>query len=100
MLDNIQDEQTLKRFDGSMDNEPILLLAEVWEPPGKALGHFLHRLRTNIKEDRTVVIGLINMDSEKNIISPSKTDWQNWQDAVSKLNDPFIGIEPVTGVVE
>lgn len=100
MLDNIQDEQTLKYFDGSKDDAPVLFLAESWEAPGKAVEHFLHRLRTNIKKDRSIVIGLLNQDSGNRIISPSRTDWQNWQDAVVKLNDPFISVEPVTEVLQ
>ena len=96
MLDNRQDEQTLKGFEGSKNNEPILLISEAWEAPSKALAHFLRRLRKNIIKNRMIVIGLINLDSKHNIISPTQTDWQNWQDAVAKLNDPFIGIEPVT----
>ena len=96
MLDNLQDEQTLKRFEDSDDDEPILLLAESWEAPSKAVLHFLNHLRTNIKKDRRIVIGLINLDSDNKIITPALTDWQNWQDAASKLNDPFIVVEPVT----
>ncbi len=100
MLDNLQDEQTLKRFEDRRDDEPILLLAESWEAPGKAVEHFLHCLRANIKNDRRIIIGLINLDTDNKVISPDRTDWQNWQDAAVKLNDPFIGIEPVTGALE
>ena len=100
MLDNNQDEQTLERFEGSKDDAPILLLAESWEAPGKAVIHFLHHLRSNIKADRPVVIGLLNLDSDKDIISPTKTDWQNWQDAAARVNDPFISVEPVTGALQ
>ncbi|MGD9159576.1 MAG: DUF2868 domain-containing protein [Desulfobacteraceae bacterium] len=99
MLDNLQDEQTLKRFSGSKDDTPVLLLAESWEAPGKAVEHFLRSLRANIKADRRIIIGLINLDTDSKIISPAQTDWQNWQNAVVKLNDPFTGIEPVTEAV-
>lgn len=95
-LDNLQDERTLKCFEDINDDQPILLLTESWEAPSKAVEHFLHRLRSNIKKDRSIVIGLINLDSNNKTISPSQTDWQNWQDAVIKMNDPFIGVEPVT----
>ena len=96
MLDNNQDEQTINSFKGSEENDPILLLAESWEAPGKAVEHFLHSLRSNIKYDRSIIIGLINMNPDNKLITPSSTDWQNWHSVVIKLNDPFIGIEPVT----
>jgi hypothetical protein len=95
MLDNLQDEQTLKQLEASKDEEPILLLAESWESPSKAIEHFLHSLRANIKKDRRIVIGLINLNSAGKAIPPSLPDWQNWQDAAVKLNDPFINVEPV-----
>ncbi|MBN2419607.1 MAG: DUF2868 domain-containing protein [Deltaproteobacteria bacterium] len=98
MLDNLQDEKTLKHFENSRGDEPVLLLAESWEAPGKAVLHFLSCLRSNINRNRKIVIGLINLDSEKKPVTPALTDWQNWQDTIVKLNDPFIGIEPVTGV--
>ena len=98
MLDNRQDEQTLKCFEGSKEDIPILLLAESWEAPGKAVQHFLHRLRANIDKERRIIIGLINIDSGNRINSPALTDWQNWHDAAAKLNDPFVVIEPVTEV--
>ena len=95
MLDNLRDEETLRRFKDRNDDRPILILAESWEAPGKAMEHFLRRLRINEKDNRGIIIGLVNQDAEKHIISPSRIDWQNWQDAVARLNDPFICIEPV-----
>jgi len=95
MLENDQDERTLKHFSRNVGDEPILVLLEAWEAPSKAIARFLSLLRMNIKENRMIVIGLINLDSDNKIISPAQTDWQNWQDAAVKLHDPFVCIEPV-----
>ena len=100
MLDNEKDDQTLSRFDKSEEDEPVLILTESWEAPGKAIAHFLERLRMKLKQDRMIVVGLINMDRDKKPIPPSGADWQNWHDAVLRLGDPFICIEPVTGVLQ
>ncbi len=96
MLDNLRDEETLRHFKDLDDDRPILILAESWEAPGKAMEHFLRRLRTNKKDSRRIIIGLVNQDEEKHIISPSRIDWQNWQYVVAELNDPFICVEPVS----
>ncbi len=97
MLDNTRDENTLKGFEENSDDEPVMLLAESWEAPGRAVEHFLKRLRSVINKDRKIIIALISLDPENEVISPSKADWQNWQDLTLKLNDPFMSIEPVTG---
>ena len=97
MLENSQDQSTLKEFEENRDNNQIILLAESWEAPGRAVEHFLNRLRSVIGRDRKIIIALININPQNIIIGPSKTDWQNWQDLTIKMNDPFICIEPVTG---
>lgn len=99
MLDNLQDEQTLRYYEESKDDEPILILVESWEAPGKAVEHFIHRLRVNINKERRIIIGALTL-SDATPVSPSKSDWQNWQNAVIKMNDPFIAIEPVTGALK
>lgn len=99
-LENDQDESTLKQFDRSQAVDPILVIAESWESPSKAVTHFLHRLRNNINEKRIIVIGLINRNAEDKLIPPDITDWRNWQDASVKLNDPFVCVEPITEVLE
>lgn len=96
MLDNLKDVETLGRFEGSSRDEPVILVAESWEAPGKAVEHFLRILRNNINRDRRIIIGLINRNSESHLVSPQLTDWQNWQNSVTSLNDPFISIEPIT----
>ena len=88
-------ESEVEFFEGSNDDEPILMLAESWEAPSKAVEHFLHRLRSRLEKDRRILIGLINLDPENKIVSPALSDWQNWQDAAMKLNDPYIVVEPV-----
>lgn len=95
MFDNDQDKQTLEQYENNSDIEPILLLAESWEAPGKAIIHFLHSLRMNIKENRMIVIGLINLNSENKIMAPSQADWQNWQNVIMKLSDAFTCVEPI-----
>ena len=97
MLDNLREtKETLRHFKDLDDDRPILILAESWEAPGKAMEHFLRRLRTNKKDGRRIIIGLVNQDEEKHIISPSLIDWQNWQYVVGELNYPFICVAPVS----
>ncbi len=100
LFDNLQDEETLKWFKDNPDTKPVLFIAESWEAPGKAVEHFLRHLRRNIKDNRSIVIGLVNIDQENKIAPPSQTDWQNWQNCIVRLNDPFIVIEPVIGAFE
>lgn len=98
MFDNEQDEKTLKYFAQTNGHEPVLILAESWEAPGKAIEYFLHRLRANIEDSRTILIGLLNMDSKGGLLTPEPADWMNWQEMALKLKDPFVSLEPVTGV--
>ncbi|NLD37665.1 MAG: DUF2868 domain-containing protein [Desulfatiglans sp.] len=95
-LDNLQDEELLNDFEKGAQTEPILFMAESWEAPGRAVKYFLKHLRTKIQKERRIIIGLINLDHEKRLIAPALADWQNWHEAVARLNDPFIVIEPVT----
>lgn len=95
-LDNNQDNEILKGFEKGTQTEPILFMAESWEAPGRAVEYFLRQLRTKIKIERRIIIGLINIDHEKRLIAPALADWQNWHKTILKLNDPFIVIEPVT----
>jgi hypothetical protein len=95
-FDNFQDEEILKYFEKNSEREPVLFIAESWEAPGRAIEHFLKCLRSKIPKDRRIIIGLINIDHEKRLLTPAKTDWQNWHETVLRLNDPFIVIEPIT----
>ncbi len=95
-LDNNQDQKILNGFGKGTQTEPILFMAESWEAPGRAVEYFLKRLRTKIEKERRIIIGLINIDHGKRLMAPALADWQNWQEAVTRLNDPFTVIEPVT----
>lgn len=97
-LENDQDKLTLNQFKQNPDGAPILVIAESWEAPSKAVTYFLKCLRANINNKRTIVIGLINRNTDNELIPPDMSDWRNWQDASAKLNDPFTCIEPVTEV--
>ncbi len=95
-FDNNQDNEILNGFEKGTQTEPILFIAESWEAPGRAVEYFLKHLRAKIEKERRIILGLINIDHEKRLIAPALADWQNWQETVIRLNDPFIVIEPVT----
>jgi hypothetical protein len=98
-LDIRQDDDILESFKGGTP-EPVLFLAESWEAPGRAVLYFLSSLRNITDKEQRIIVGLINIDHEKGFMAPARADWQNWHETVSRLNDPFIAIEPVTGVMK
>lgn len=72
---------------------PVVIVAEAWEAPDRALLRFLRDVRAATAPRRPIVVGLVGAANEQGWSAPSEDDAQTWRDRVATLEDPFIGIE-------
>ena len=86
------DATTYKFIKDQKAQNPILILAESWEPP-TAMIHFLKKLRKTTSVDRQIIIGLINSDSKKKWQPPLLLDLSSWKNELAALADPYLRVE-------
>ena len=86
------DTTTYKFIKDQKEQNPILILAESWEPP-TAIIHFLRQLRKMISNNRQIIIGLINSDSKQKKQPPLLSDLNSWKIEMAALSDPYLRVE-------
>jgi Protein of unknown function (DUF2868) len=73
---------------------PLILLAEVFEPPDKALARFLLAARAATSPTTDVRVLLASV-TESGLGPPPPADVALWNDFVRRLGDPYIRAEPL-----
>ncbi|MEE8310952.1 MAG: DUF2868 domain-containing protein [Candidatus Binatia bacterium] len=71
---------------------PVVVVAEAFEPPSKALQRFLTDLRRAIGRHRPIVVGLVG-GSAPDWKRPPDSDRVLWERAVALLADPYVRVE-------
>lgn len=72
--------------------EPVVVVAEAWEAPGKAVRRFLRDVRRAVGTKRPIVVCLLA--GERGAWStPSAEDRGLWEQAAALLADPYLRVE-------
>lgn len=88
MFDNTNDATIPEKIAANLSvHTLVLILVESWETPGKAIIHFLKKLRKVLAENHEIVIGLVNTLDQS--VVPDVEDWQAWQTAIIQVGDPY-----------
>ena len=78
--------------------EPVLVVAEAWEAPDKAVRRFLGRLRAEILRDRPIVLGLVGEADTSGWAEVASADLRVWRRHLAALEDPYLSIEALGSV--
>ena len=79
---------------GRPEQRPLILLAEVFEPPDRALARFLLAARAATSPTTDIRVLLASV-TESGPGSPRSDDVALWNDFVRRLGDPYIRAEPL-----
>ncbi len=98
-FDALADEKTAANLsqNGKLEKpHPVVIFAESWEAPSKAILYFIKLLRQKLSQKRAIIIALVNPSNEGFLEPPDSTDWKIWRDALAALEDPYLRIEAAT----
>jgi hypothetical protein len=76
---------------GSAD--PVVVVAEAFEPPDRGVRRLLADLRRALGPRRSVVVLLVGEGPGPG--APRSQDLRVWRDALEALEDPYVGVEPL-----
>jgi hypothetical protein len=74
--------------------DPVVVVAEAFEPPDRAARRFLAALRAALGPRRLVVVLLVGAAAGAPR-PPRDADVSVWRDSLAALEDPFLAIEPL-----
>ena len=75
-------------------DRPLVLLAESWEAPSRAVTGFLAALRRAVGARRPIVVALLDARDGR-WSAPTPDDRDVWERTVAQLADPYVRVEPV-----
>ena len=73
--------------------DPVVVVAEAFEPPDRGLRRLVEDLRRALGPRRTVLVLLVGAGPGAG--APRTEDVRVWRDALEALEDPFVGVEPL-----
>jgi hypothetical protein len=74
--------------------DPVVVVAEAFEPPDRAARRFLAALRHALGPRRLVLVLLVGAAVE-GPRPPRDADVRVWRDGLASLEDPFLAVEPL-----
>lgn len=86
------EKAALSRLGG--DGSRVLVLAETFEAPDKAVRRFLRGVREAVGERRPVVVGLV-AEAEGGWLPVDRATLTLWQQHLAANEDPYLGVESV-----
>jgi hypothetical protein len=72
--------------------DPVVVVAEGWEAPDKALHRLLRDLRKALGPRRHLVVLLARVDSAA-VRGASEPELRIWEESLATLGDPYVGVE-------
>ncbi len=75
---------------------PVLVVAEAWEAPDKAVRRFLKRAREGGPRDRPIVLGLVGEASGDDWTPADPAQVRVWRRHLALLEDPYLAVEAVS----
>jgi hypothetical protein len=73
--------------------DPVVVVAEAFEPPDRATRRFLGALRRGLGPRRLVLVLLVGAAGGP--AAPRDEDVRVWRDGLAALEDPYLGVEPL-----
>jgi hypothetical protein len=73
-------------------SDPVIVVAEAWEAPGKAIRRFLTEIRGAIDVHRPIVVGLVGADDGR-WVTPVAGDRDLWERVAALAGDPYLRVE-------
>lgn len=73
--------------------DPVVVVAEAFEPPDRGVRRLLEDLRGALGARRTVLVLLVG--DPPGPAAPRPEDVRVWRDALEALEDPLVGVEPL-----
>jgi hypothetical protein len=75
---------------------PVVVVAEGWEAPDKAVLRLMRELRRAVGEGRHLVVLLADVEAAR--VRPSLAqDVRIWQEGLAPLEDPYLAVQPLRG---
>jgi hypothetical protein len=75
---------------------PLVVLAEAWEAPSRAITGFLADARRSAGARRPLVVGLLGARNGS-WVAPDPDDLDVWERTTAALGDPYVRVEAVIG---
>lgn len=92
--DFAQEQRTLQTLaEPTAPEDPVLVLAEAWEPPDRATLRFLRLLRTALGPRQAIVVGLLGPGDGGRWGQVDSADAGLWKERLVSLRDPYLGLE-------
>jgi hypothetical protein len=77
-------------------DRPVVVLAEAWEAPSRAITGFLADARRSTDARRPLVVGLLG-ERNGTWAPPDPDDRDVWERTTAALGDPYVRVEAVVG---
>jgi hypothetical protein len=87
-------EDLLRRLAAEPEARPVMLIAESWEAPSRAVTAFLRELRAAAGPRRPFIVALVDA-RDGGWRPPSDDDSSVWRSVLATLADPYLRLEPV-----
>lgn len=94
VLDAIGDQDAPELANDEAD-QPVVVVAESWEPPDKGLRRWLGALRARMSAERPIWVVLFGGRSGGALEPASPEDLAVWRDRLELVEDPYLGVESV-----
>lgn len=95
-LDGEADSLCAEALARAEHSQPVVVVAEGWQRPTKAIVRLLRTLHAGDLAQRPVVVALTAFDEAKDAwCQASKEDTQCWRDVLATLADPYLRVEVV-----
>ncbi len=88
-----RDEQVLDALAAAKPDLPVVVLAESWEVPDKAILFFLEQMRQKTQPQRPIIVMLFDAGKEGTPLPPAADDFQGWKRTLAGLADPWLRVE-------
>lgn len=90
--------QALSEKQDEKDPLRIVIVQEAWQPPIKEIMSWINSLRSAAGGTAGMIIALTGKPGKDSLFSPpSALDQKTWEQAVERLNDPYVRIESLGG---
>lgn len=74
--------------------DPVVVVAEAWEAPDKALYRLLRDLRKSLGPGRHLIVLLAGIASAT-VPGAPQLEVRIWEESIASIGDPYVGVEPL-----
>ena len=88
-----EDQDRIAAHVKGLNQGPLIVLQEVWQPPIRGLLYYFVQIREMFSDYPLWIVMIQTMDQDEKDVVPSDVNFQVWKSAVNQLNDPLVVIE-------